>query len=171
MEEYKEIKNLTPGRLKTLDMAEALMFQYLGAPQDYSIETLEIIEELMRDKIPEGKEVIHWSTYMPFGWYYGKVIVKNIEGAKWVGDGSDPMELSIQFKIKDGSQSVMFPFKRIMNWWRDHTDGLVPFFKMMDYFNRYGIPNESDADKDGWIEKDGFKMRVTKKEMDLYKHG
>lgn len=159
---YKQTDNLKD-KIPFFDLIELAMLHACRIRNaQYNKEELQMIEDEINEMYPEGSYPLSPNLYIPFGWFIGKVVIKNIPGSYWHGDGNDPFNLKIKYPAKEIGEMNFFPLKRIQNFWADRTDGLVPVFEMTQYLHKYGMPDPKDADEDGWINKDGFKMRIKK---------
>lgn len=166
---YKRVKNFKQEYVSVFDLAEFATFHLFKIRKEYTIDCLAEVEKQIDEHFPLGHKVFNVTTYIPFGWYFGKVIIENIKGSYWIGDIKDPIDLKIHVPTNlPNGRMIIFPFKRVMNFWEDRTDGMVPFFHMIDYLNKHGMPAPNEIDNEGWIEKDGFKMRFRKEWCNLF---
>lgn len=97
---------------------------------------------------PNGPE-LH-TTGIPFGWYLGEVIVRNIPGAKWVEKPNlfewevrVPVKMQLENKMQEVTASAM-PFVRISKFFSDPTDGLKVFFDGLNLANLGMMPADLD---------------------------
>lgn len=160
-------------RIHAFEMAETTMRMVGFNPSgNYTIDDLMKLEDFLEKKYPVEnyfKELV-----LPVGYYYGKTIIKNMEGSYWEGDGNDPFGLHINL-IKTKEQTIAIsPFVRANKFLKNREDGLSCFFEMMVFLMNGGMEKMQDveylkkvADKDGWVNfpdtknSKGFKIRVS----------
>jgi hypothetical protein len=96
-------------------------FAALGKNLDYSVESIEHIEELLSKEFKDGQPIPNGLFEGGLGGklfavsaYIGEVVIKNTKATKWITDDNDPGgELNITLLSANGTS--MFPAHRVMN--------------------------------------------------------
>lgn len=147
----KEIENM----LEELRSEIPVLLRALQLDTDFTPEGLVQIEAMLNFVYPPDGGPMPNSMFL-FGFYLGEVIVRNIDGARWVTN--EPTEslsrLVVEVPMRDGFGSRFSPFMRIQKFWRDRTDGLAVAYQMLSTLVDLGPENmkklSSDPDGEGW---------------------
>ena len=167
---YRKTENLID-KIRGLDLTEKAMEMIGFKPSgDYTIDDLMQLEEFIEKAFPVEKA--YGALFLPLGWYFGKTIIKNIEGSFWIGDGNDILGLGINFS--QGKGITIYPFARARKFLKNREDGMACFFEMTVFLINGGMEKMQDveylkkiADEDGWVNfpetnnSKGFKIRLT----------
>lgn len=147
-------------------MCDTMMIAF-GVTPTYQPESLNEVEQKINEMYPEGHKAMP-TTYLPFGFYLGETIVRNIPGAKWdiseAGEFFDNIAITID--QSDEAKAKLFPFRRVMKFWDDRTDGLSVFYRMINLMALGGI-NPEAVQKGQWLHfpnGDAFRMTEGPKE-------
>lgn len=73
---------------KDLQVMCASMIALTGFDLTYTPESLSKLEAVIHHMFPDEAQPRLSTTFIPFGWYLGEVIVRNISGAKWQEEDS-----------------------------------------------------------------------------------
>ena len=95
-------------------------FQSLDQNLDYSLKSVELIEDLLTEQFPDGVpktgglfEEGTGGKLFAISSYIGEVIIRNTVATKWVTDDDDPRgELNI--KLVSANSTAMYPAHRVM---------------------------------------------------------
>jgi hypothetical protein len=133
-----------------------VIFGYLNVPLDFSEQSLVLIEEKINEMYPLGHQPL-LTTLIPFGYYLGETIIRNIPNAHWdASNAEDIFDVSVVIEnplAKDNQpqKSVVKPFLRVRKFWFDRTDGLAVLYRMVNLMNLNFI-DTSNLKKGEWVE-------------------
>lgn len=95
-------------------------FAALGKKLDYSVESVELIENLISEQFENGmpKEGSLFTNGLggklfAISSYMGEVVIKNTSATKWVTDDKDPQG-EINIKLVSANGTEMYPAHRVM---------------------------------------------------------
>ena len=113
------------------------------------------------------------TTYVPFGIYLGLTIIENVPGATW--DFEEEVEyltdLKITIKQDEEKRFEVYPFRRIIKFWQDRTDGIQAFFQIIQ-MNAMAGDIVADAPDGEWIKlPNGTMFRVQKMTKEEFESG
>jgi hypothetical protein len=101
---------------------------------DYTLESFKAIDRFFDLHTEDGKakpggrlSQNRGPIIFSIGSYVGETILRNVPGAKWVTDDSDPAgELSAEIKLPDGAS--IFPIQRVVNRFNEGPeDSIYPY--------------------------------------------
>jgi hypothetical protein len=143
------------------------LLQAAGVFVDYSEESLSHCEDFINAIYPVG-HIPHPTTVLPFGYYLGETIIRNIPDSKW--DVDTPAEtvwdigvkIEIPFASEDMPRTqIVRPFMRAQKFWRDRSDGLRAMYILVNQLS-LGFVDPTKAKPGEWIELPvGIKFRYT----------
>lgn len=153
------LKHLKDGGIQT--MLGAFGFAHLN----YTKKQLEAIEDKINDQYPEGHKPKSLATLIPFGFFLGECIIKNVPGAHWHVPEDVEGIFDISVKItSDKHGSEVYPFRRIQKYWFDRSDKLSVMLQMIEFMNEMSLDigyQEKRAEAEGWIQTNfGIKFRM-----------
>ena len=100
----------------------------MGLPYDFTPESLDVMEDIIIHMFPNKANFS--TTYIPFGYYLGEVLIHNIPNTIW--DLDKEVDSVFDLSIKANGSIVAFPFKRIANFFEDNSDGISVFYRMVE---------------------------------------
>lgn len=130
----------------------AAMVHLTGFQLTYTPESLSDMELLIDEMFPDPNASRMNTTFLPFGWYLGEVIVRNVPGTKWEDNKEDFWQTAIVSETPHGT-AKMLPFVRVEKFFFDRTDGLKVFYDvaLMNSVGMLGVDIE-DAPTGEWSE-------------------
>jgi hypothetical protein len=145
----------------TRDELIPYLFGAGGMRSDFSPESLDELEGSINEMFPLGHKPLP-TTYIPFGVYLGETIVQNIPNSKWdYSEVKDHVEDIAVVVGDDKNQMRLYPFRRVMNFWKDREDGLAVLFRTVQLMTAGGI-DPTAIKQDEWIKfPNGDMIRVT----------
>jgi hypothetical protein len=150
------------------DSAEQLL-QAIHLPTDYSVESLEVMENIINAISPTEGEPTHLQGILPFGYYFGETVIRAHKGAKWSYEEAEQIwDVEILVPNAEGKGAIHIkPFLRILKYWRDRTDGIAVMFRTVsmvagDYVE---IAMENSPEGEWKRFKNGDAVRILRKEQ------
>jgi hypothetical protein len=124
---------------------------------NYTERQLEAIERLIDDKFPEGHRP-QPTTILPFAFYLGECVIRNVPGAKWEILDNPSSVSDIVVRVPNNKGSVLhyvYPFTRTIKYWKDRTDRMSTMLRMTTYMGEIELSAEYQKKRigqDGWIQ-------------------
>ncbi|MNQ73820.1 hypothetical protein D3C85_885630 [compost metagenome] len=103
---------------KDMQIMAAGMLVLAGFKPSYTPESLPELEAVIERMFPDG--ALFSTTHIPFGWYLGEVIVRNIPGAQWQEENSF---LNTSITIPGYADRIQ-PFIYVEKFFSDRSLGL-----------------------------------------------
>lgn len=181
MEEQSKDKDpkVTPEMLRELLDAvskniDGMMREFGISHLNYTTRQLEVLERLVDDRFPVGHKPMP-TTIIPFAFYLGECIVRNVPGAKWeiAKDASAINEIAISLTGSDTLSRLgthVYPFNRVWKFWNDRTDRMSTMLRMVMRMDEVQLNPEylkKRIGADGWIQTfygDCYRMLVAKED-------
>lgn len=140
------------------------MFSVLGIKPEYTLEQLFEIEELFF-QFYHGKKETLATTIVPFGFYLGQTMIKNIAGAAWHNlEAKNLFDLQIKTIAKDGGAYYSKPFMRFVNYIHNEEDKpstLLWTFKSLSENTYKELMEKGEPMTDGWYKfPEGHMIRI-----------
>lgn len=108
-----------------------------GFELTYTPRSLLRLERVVNQMFPKEGPSRLTTAYLPFGYYLGETIRRNIPEAKWV-DNDDPFEISVTIPVKniaDTGTAHLKPFIRVYKFFTDRSEGLKPLYDLANLSN------------------------------------
>ena len=102
---------------------------------DYTFDSLARIEQIINEVWPDGKPVLHPTTYLPFGFYFGELLRRNFRGEWDITDpdgDADGGKNLWDYKIKFAADTVIYPFRRVKAFWHDRHSSMMAMYKTLE---------------------------------------
>ena len=146
----------------------AKMFGMIGFKPNYTLEQLQEIEQEFQ-AMYGGREILP-TTVVPFGFYLGETLVRNIPNAKWDFTADFLCDVSIKIQGKDGGELIAKPFTRFEKFLKDDSDKPSTMFWLFSQLSQKTTKElmaEGTPLTDGWYKfPDGhmFRFFIEKKQ-------
>lgn len=140
-----------------------MMMPSIGVEVTYTPESLDKVEAAINRMFKPGKPMFD-TSYIPFGFYLGETIVQHIPGSKWdTGEAEYIADIKVVCKGPNDTRAEVYPFRRIMKFWEDRTDGLTVMFRTLQLMSAGGLaPDNMKQGK--WVNfPNGDKIRIRDK--------
>lgn len=141
--------------VKTMEEAQEMLEMMVGFKMNYKPQTLKSLEKYLQERKGWGSTIPEPVLAM-FSVYLGQIIVKHIKGAEWVDDESFS-KVHITIPANDGHFTI-YPQNRIHKFLKDPTDGLYPFYTMIQDMSK-GRLNKVGPSKDFIQTPRGYQFR------------
>lgn len=155
-------KSIAEEFLRDMEQMASTIIQTLGVKADYTLESLEQLEQQLDRMFPPGHEPMP-TTVLVLGYYLGETIVQNVPNARWVTEGAKhPYELTIEIEQFNEGKGQVFPFNRIYKFFEDHENGLAAFYRIVHLMSVGGI-DVKNMKEGKWVEfPNGDCVRIVK---------
>jgi len=145
--------------VKLSDHIDGLMRELGFNHLNYTIRQLEVMERMIDQKFPEGHKP-QGTTIIPFAYYLGECIVRNVPGAKWeVPEGATAInEIAVSLSSTENLSKLgthVYPFNRVAKYWKDRSDRMSTLLRMVMRMDEVQLNPEYLKKRiggDGWIQ-------------------